>query len=129
MRNPFDSLVRWISSHAPTNAARIVMPYLVIVLTLVLVLNLVAVAETQSFATQLRNGLVASCEKNGNPLREAVQRMLREQIQRSEKTPASFFPNIPRAVFNKLIADQTAADRATIRRIRPLNCASLYPRP
>lgn len=60
-------------------------------------------ARTKDFSSELRDGLVANCERNGNPLREAVQRMLREQIARSERTPANFFPNIPPKVFEELI--------------------------
>jgi len=84
--------------------------------------------STRDFSSKLRDGLVASCERNGNPLREAVQRMLREQIRRSERTPASFFPNIPPKVFEELIRQSIEADRKTIHEIAPVDCASLYPR-
>lgn len=87
------------------------------------------IEETQQFGDELRNGLVASCERNGNPLREAVQKMLREQIQSSKRTPPEFFPNIPPAVFKALIRDRVQANREIIDQIAPVDCASLYPRP
>lgn len=87
------------------------------------------IEENQQFSDELRDGLVASCERNGNPLREAVQKMLREQIRASEQTPPSFFPNIPPEVFEALIRERIAANRQIIHQIAPVDCASLYPRP
>jgi hypothetical protein len=87
------------------------------------------IEETQEFSDELRNGLVASCERNGNPLREAVQKMLREQIRSSEQTPQSFFPNIPPEVFEDLIRERVRANRQIIHQIAPVDCAALYPRP
>lgn len=84
--------------------------------------------STKDFSTELRDGLVASCESNGNPLREAVQAMLRDQIRRSKNTPPEFFPDIPPAVFERLVSEQIRANRARIAQIAPLDCASLYPR-
>lgn len=85
--------------------------------------------DAARFASELRNGLVKSCEQNGNPLRRAVQRMLHEQIRSSEQTPATYFPNIPPAVFKMLVKRQIKADRETIHQIAPVSCSSLYPKP
>ena len=85
--------------------------------------------SSKDFSSELRNGLVESCETNGNPLREAVQSILHEQIRRSRATPPRFFPDIPPAVFERLVGEQVRANRAAIRRIAPVACASLYPKP
>jgi hypothetical protein len=87
-----------------------------------------SIADTQAFATELRNGLVKSCARNGNPLREAVQNMLREQIKRSDPDAMRrYFPQIPAAELDRLIQEQREANEATIRKIAPVNCESLYP--
>ena len=86
--------------------------------------------ETQKFQRQLRNGLVTSCERNGNPLREAVQKMLRDEVAQS-KAPIlrRLFPQIPPVQLERLIRAEAKANEATIREIAPVDCASLYPRP
>lgn len=85
-------------------------------------------ASTRDFSSELRDGLVASCERNGNPLREAVQKMLRDDIAQS-RSPAlrRFFPQIPPAELDRLIQAETKANEETIREIAPVDCASLYP--
>lgn len=120
-------VIDWIHRHRPTNPGRFVMPYLVIVLTVLIGLSLIQVKDTRDFTGDLRDGLVKSCERNGNPLREAVQEVLREQIVSAERTPASFFPNIPPATFKRLVREQRERNEAVIRRIRPVKCAALYP--
>lgn len=86
--------------------------------------------STKTFATELRNGLVASCEKNGNPLREAVQHQIQREIRQRETVDYSrFFPDVPPAELQLLLDEQTAADRATLREIAPVNCEQLYPKP
>jgi len=84
----------------------------------------------EQFNTELRNGLVASCERNGNPLREAVQKMIRDQIEQS-RSPAikRYFPQIPPRELERLIREQNEAREATLRQIAPVDCAALYPRP
>jgi hypothetical protein len=86
--------------------------------------------STKDFATDLRNGLVQSCKVNGNPLREAVQDQLREQIhQRENLDYARFFPNVPFAELKALLEQQNRADRATLKKIAPVDCSRLYPKP
>lgn len=87
-------------------------------------------SDLSGFATDLRNGLVKSCERTGNPLREAVQKMLRDQIRQSNPAEIRrFFPQIPAAELERLIAEQITRDRTTIRQIAPVDCSNLYPRP
>jgi hypothetical protein len=88
-----------------------------------------SITETQRFTRELRNGLVKSCARSGNPLREAVQHMLREQVQRSDPaTIRRYFPQIPSSELNRLLREQREANEATIRRIAPVNCKALYPK-
>jgi hypothetical protein len=87
----------------------------------------VRAVDSASFSQSLRDGLVESCEENGNPLREAVQSLLREQVVRASKTPASFFPGIPPAVFHQLVQEQAASNQALIASIQPVDCPAQYP--
>jgi hypothetical protein len=87
-------------------------------------------SETEAFSAELRAGLVTNCQRGGNPLRKAVQRMLREQIAQSKHIDlAKFFPQIPPAELQRLIAEQNAKRRALIRSIAPVDCTRLYPTP
>lgn len=86
------------------------------------------VNQVQDFQSQLRTGLIKSCEDNGNPLREAVQSLLREQIKSSKNTTLleKFFPQIPKSQLEKLTEASVAANQTRLREIRPLDCESLY---
>jgi hypothetical protein len=127
MTNPLDKVIDFISHHRPSNPGSFVAPYLLVALTILLGLTIYQVAETRTFSTDLRDGLVKSCEKNGNPLREAVQTILQEQIEQSERTPRSFFPDIPPDVFDRLIEEQRERNEEIIERIEPVDCPALYP--
>jgi len=96
-----------------------------------LYLRSASVADTQRFAQELRTGLIKSCERNGNPLREAVQAMLHEQItqSRNERLLHQLFPNFPPAELDRLIAVENARRRATLHKIAPVDCPGLYPHP
>lgn len=91
-------------------------------------------ARVNDFSRQLRDGLVASCEKNGNPLRAGVTQMLQDQIAQSEAglksgQYARFFPNIPEDELRALIEEQNAKRREIIEQIRPVDCADTFPKP
>lgn len=83
----------------------------------------------QNFSVELRNGLVASCEKNGNPLRTAVQGMLEEEIkQTNPKLLREFFPQIPPEMLERIVNKQRARKEEVIKEIAPINCEALYPK-
>jgi hypothetical protein len=84
--------------------------------------------DVHQFTVELRNGLVASCEKNGNPLREAVQGLLEEEIKQSNpRTLQQFFPQIPPDVLESIISKTRLHKQQVIEEIEPLNCEALYP--
>lgn len=86
------------------------------------------ISETELFSKQLRDGLVTSCEGNGNPLRVAVIGMLRDEIEQSHRADlARFFPQIPPAELEALIEEQNERRREVIRTIQPVDCEALYP--
>lgn len=97
-------------------------------------LSLWAVFEAQDTATQfstdLRNGLVRSCEQNGNPLRDAVRGVLEDQIEQSKSPQLErFFPQIPPEELHAAIHAANAQRREAIRSLAPVDCAGLYPKP
>lgn len=76
---------------------------------------------------QINEALVRSCEDNGNPLRMAVQQMLRDQINQSHSTNLErFFPQIPPRKLHRLIHQANEKRRQEIRSIRPVDCNALY---
>lgn len=85
--------------------------------------------ETQTQATfsrELREGLIENCEKNGNPLREVVQKLLHEQIRNAESPQIRvFLPQIPLY----LLRAHIAADRKRLGEIAPVVCTRQYPSP
>jgi hypothetical protein len=84
--------------------------------------------QSLAFSKDLRQGLVRSCDKNGNPLREAVQRILTREIEQS-KQPFVYeiLDKLPRAAVDKLVADQNKERREIIAEIEPIDCAKQYP--
>jgi len=78
---------------------------------------------------ELRDKLVWSCEYVGNPLREVVQSMIREEIHSSKRIKPSYFPDIPPAVFHHLLEVQLAAKERRLKRAAPINCDGLFPPP
>ena len=88
------------------------------------------VEQVETFNQELRNGLIASCEKNGNPLREAVQSLLRTQIKNSQnlKQLERFFPQIPPPELRTLTERQVDANQKLLHEIDPLDCEKIYPK-
>lgn len=86
------------------------------------------VDQAIDFSQDLRSGLVSSCDKNGNPLREAVQRILENEIEQSQSPILhEFFPQIPSSRLDELIQDANKERREIIAEIAPVNCEKQYP--
>lgn len=120
MKNPLSSIIDFMHRHRPERIGRFVMPYLVVLLTVIAILGVVRVGE-------LRHGLIHSCEVNGNPIREAVQGVLRQELKRSDpETIRKFFPQIPEAELNHLLESQMDQIRAQIEKLNPVDCSAQY---
>lgn len=78
---------------------------------------------------ELRDKQVWACEYVGNPLREVVQSILREEIRSSVRVKPGYFPNIPPAVLHRLIKAQVASKRRKLARAAPIDCQGLFPPP
>lgn len=79
-----------------------------------------------NFSKELREELVRNCATNGNPLRRAVQGLLREQIRNAESPEIRrLFPQIP----EQLLEAHIAADENRLIEIAPVSCANQYPNP
>lgn len=86
-----------------------------------------APSSIQNDQAQLREQLVWGCNYEGNPLREVIQSMIREQIHRAKHINPHFFPDIPPHVFHHLVRVQIAAQRRRLQKAAPINCEGLYP--
>lgn len=85
--------------------------------------------QVSAFSQDLRDGLVKGCERNGNPLREAVSTLLQDQIDQSRGLDyEKFFPTIPPNELHDLIHAQNQKRLALLKTIEPVDCASLYPK-
>lgn len=91
----------------------------------------VVVEEVRQFGEELRSGLIKSCERNGNPLRETVQHIIREEIRQSDPEIIQKFlsPEISFTELESLIKIQNRKRRERLREIAPINCKNLYPKP
>lgn len=87
----------------------------------------IAVREGE-YVEAIHEAVIENCETNGNPLRHAVQNVLREEIKQSENKEliGEIFPQIPEKRLEELIDESVARKQETIRRIAPVNCGKAY---
>ena len=117
------------------------MPYLTILLTALVGLNIWIAIEVRSENESLQDALVQNCERSGNPLREGVVNVLlgqvhskEHEIQKSRETDITkFFPSVPEeelleAIENKNLEIEKEIDnsRELISTIKPQDCSEVY---
>lgn len=126
--NPISRLIDFIHRHRPENPGRFVMPYLVVALSITTGASLYTAINARTFAGELRDGLVASCERNGNTLREVLREEQRAAIT-DPRDPRirQLFPDQPQAVLNAIVAQGNSEHRTRLRKLRPVDCPSQYP--
>lgn len=108
----------------PTKAAVIVLIVSIVVASLAIG---AAIYFRASDEDRLREGLIINCEKNGNPLREAVQTLLREEIKQSHSPLiAELFPQIPKEQLRELTEQTNKKKRELIASITPVDCDAEY---
>jgi hypothetical protein len=84
--------------------------------------------QNRHFAEELRDGLVQTCERNGNPLRITLAEILHDEIAQSQTADLEkFFPQIPPAELERLVDEENRKRRIRLREIKPLDCAAQYP--
>ena len=114
------------------------LPYLTAVITLILIVSLFSVNENanraEANADELRAGLIANCEKNGNPLRDAMQALIRDQIEQDRvfvdsKQAALFFPNVPPEQVKALVKTSIQNNERLLESVPDVDCQALYPDP
>lgn len=141
MISPGD-ITAWMSNHAPHRLASYVMPYLVILLTIVAIFSGIAAMhavrmneETNRTASvaaknarELKAGLIYGCEHNGNALRRLLANRVRRELASPQKIKEyeDLFPQIPAAKLHALIKKSNTEKRAELRILAPVNCAALY---
>lgn len=155
MVNPFDSAVGWLHEHRPENPGKYVMPYMVVVLTLLLAVNLWQVAEARSenkdnralveqtreqatklkrlaisnrrLVHSLRAGLIEACRKNGNTVRAILRGKIREEMEQANPALVrQFFPQIPPGKLEQILRASREDDLRAIHALRPVECGKQY---
>jgi len=133
--NPLDYIVGWIRRYLPENPSRFVMPYLVILLTLVAILSAFDArnrsTDVQRFSEDLRMGLIASCEQNGSPLRNAIQLIILDDIQQTQafigtKEGSQLFPTVPPRQLDALLRDTVRDNRRILATIPDVDCQATF---
>lgn len=83
--------------------------------------------RTAGLAKALHDGLVESCQRNGNPLRQIVkERIQRELAQTSISRIQEFFPTLPRARLEALLEKSRAQNLKDIAALAPVPCKNQY---
>lgn len=85
----------------------------------------------QNFASDLRNGLVAACERNGNPLREGLREEKEDELREREHPDPNVLKalHLTRAQAIELAQPKIKKLKRDINvRYAPVDCVSLYPR-
>lgn len=87
------------------------------------------VDQVRKFSKTLRNELVRSCERNGNPVRRIIRSIVQGDIENRENFTLfrEFFPSVSEARLREIITIQNREDRKHLRQLKPLDCKSLYP--
>lgn len=123
-------------SHIPARLQRAVVPYILIVLTLIAIGTAVTfgvqarrdAAQSASADAAIRTAAIANCERQNEVRKVAriavvtlahVQILgLKQQIATSHAIPPKFFPDIPPRRFRALIHAQNSDRRANIRALK-----------
>lgn len=122
-------------SHIPPRLQRMVVPYILVILTLIAIGTAVTfrvqagrdASQSAEADAAIRAAAIANCRRQNEVRRIAriavvtlatVQiESLQDEIDRSHSIPPRFFPNIPPARFHKLIQKQNSDRRHSIRRL------------
>lgn len=128
MINPLGNLIGLIHRHRPAHPGRFVMPYLVVALSITTAASLYTAINARTFAGDLRDGLVASCEKNGNTLREVLrEEQLAALTDADDPRIRAILPNVPHSVIVAIVRQGNREHRERLRKLRPVDCPSQYP--
>lgn len=129
-------------THIPERLQRAVVPYILIVLTLIAIGTAVTfgvqarrdAAQSAETDASIRAAAIANCDRQ-NQVRHVAQVAvttlagvqidgLQQQIKTSHAVPPRFFPNIPPAKFHALIRAQNHDRRVNIRALKQIKDAA-----
>lgn len=132
----------WMRDHAPHTLAPYVMPYLIVLLTVIAFLSADTAfnakhlaEENQHIATiahttadELQEGLVWGCKYDTNVLRSLLRSRLRNELASPAKIKEyrDLFPTIPPGKLALLVKKSNVEKRDEIYKLRPINCVALY---
>lgn len=118
-----------IRERNPRRFVRKVWPWVLVVLVaMFLVWRTEQAAHTANETSQnLRAGLIASCEDNGNPLRVAVRGILKEGITApNDPRLRELLPNVPQEVIERIAKEGNRKKHHALAQIQEVNCVTQY---
>lgn len=93
---------------------------------LLLIVTWHEVDKVEQFSEDLRGYAILACERN-NDIRAVVRGIVEAEVEQSSNLPPSFFPSIPPAEFRRLLEEEAARARASLRQLRPIPCQAAVP--
>jgi len=84
--------------------------------------------EVRHLATTLQDDIINGCQKNGNKVREVLQRRIRHEIEQSKNISLyeKLFPNLTEEEIEAIIAPTVEERRKEEKEIEPINCVKQY---
>lgn len=143
------SIVKWLRENRPPGIARYVMPYLIVVLTVISIATVnitlenraqtndvreqaakirTLTQEARDLATSLQSAVVEACEDNGAALRRVTRETLQEKIHNAENPRPGLVAalGLPREKVEGLLQGNIAKLRARLALVAPIDCAEQY---
>lgn len=120
-----NAIVRWLRANRPRDVARFVMPYLVLLLTVVTLLTLKIALENREQTHEIRANQIEACENS--PIKHIQIETLKEgRLSINDPRISELFPNVPKEVRDRFVreGDKEANDR--IERLRNIDCVKRY---
>lgn len=115
--------------HVPPAVQHWIVPYVLIVLTLLALSTPIAYYEqTRAYQGSLRDASVDGCQRQ-NDVRAALRLSVRQQMQQTRSIRADQFPGFSPQDFHQLVRSQLAQDRSLLATIPNVNCELAYPSP
>jgi hypothetical protein len=90
-----------------------------------------AIGETVAlFNHRIRRALVYNCERYANPLREAVQKMIQNEIDQSHSPLIhELFPKFDPAALDKLVKEENERRHKSMKEVAPQDCVAVFDKP
>lgn len=94
----------------------------------VVTLVVVVVVREGNYSRKLHSALVENCEKNGNPLREVLQKRVEREIEQSENKAfiKKLFPSLTDEERDQFVKSVNKEREKEKEEVSPINCEKAY---